>query len=627
MITDPATGQKKCVHCEQLSPTEDHLETHNHRQCEEKGLDARTFYRKDHLRQHLRLMHGCEMLPSMESWKSVAVNINSRCGFCAQRFTVWQERVDHLTAHFKAGARMSEWKGCRGLDPAVAAQVTNAMPPYLIGVESKSPVPYSATNRATWRTAMSSDFGMSELSKEELRNVQENIQESHNGGGKATCWEILTIRLGKYANRMAQQGTTVTDEMLQAEARRILYDSDDAWNQTAADNPEWLNLFKKAHGLDFIPNQIGGQGKHVPADLETYGDLGLRIPFCAQLKAYNDTQGQSETCTCPQIAGAHTLSQHTQLSQELRQIYQQLAHEGVLHGLDEKCTHHECDNNVIDVTAIDSARRGPKQLRWCIYTLPKEKAGRLLDMAAVQGFRPPMSEDESQAVDKARQRSENFHRSLEALIKMDDRLDAMGKRGAAETGQKAFLQRHKYALPATGGTPVFATTTPPWTDSGAMPATIPTTTSAADAARIFQQEGTTTTGAMTEFLGGGLTGHLPFASDTTTSQIPSFFSAAAEEDLQIGTVGNDLSWMVPRSKEEDAQMLAEFDRLIAETAVDAAPAPTQQQDGHVGMDAVMEGMGEVNFGGDDLEMDFDGVFDMPVDETFVPATTSGAGGF
>lgn len=39
-------------------------------------------------------------------------------------------------------------------------------------------------------------------------------------------------------------------------------------NQTAADNPEWLDLFKKAHGLNFIPTQIGGQGSQVPEDIE-----------------------------------------------------------------------------------------------------------------------------------------------------------------------------------------------------------------------------------------------------------------------------------------------------------------------------------------------------------------------
>ena len=130
IISDPATGDKKCVYCDEQNPSNDHVETHNHRQCEDKGLDARTFYRKDHLRQHLRLMHKCEMTAFMENWKSIAVNINSRCGFCAQRFTVWQERVDHLTAHFKAGARMSEWKGCRGLDPAVA--VNTILSPFLV---------------------------------------------------------------------------------------------------------------------------------------------------------------------------------------------------------------------------------------------------------------------------------------------------------------------------------------------------------------------------------------------------------------------------------------------------------------------------------------------------------------
>jgi hypothetical protein len=50
-----------------------------------------------------------------------------------------------------------------------------------------------------------------------------------------------------------QAGIFPTDETIQQEARRILYESDDTWNQTAADNPEWLDLFKKAHGLGVIP--------------------------------------------------------------------------------------------------------------------------------------------------------------------------------------------------------------------------------------------------------------------------------------------------------------------------------------------------------------------------------------
>jgi len=129
VITISSSGQKQCVFCDAINPSEDHLETHNYRACEEKGLAARTFYRKDHLRQHLRLVHGCKMIDSMESWKSEAAYIRSRCGFCGEEFTKWQDRVEHLAKHFKAGAKMTNWKGCRGLDPAVAAQVTNAMPP------------------------------------------------------------------------------------------------------------------------------------------------------------------------------------------------------------------------------------------------------------------------------------------------------------------------------------------------------------------------------------------------------------------------------------------------------------------------------------------------------------------
>jgi hypothetical protein len=289
IATEDSTGIKTCKYCGAQDPSDEHIETHNHRQCEDKGLDARTFYRKDHLRQHLRLMHGCDMLPIHDKWKFTAVNINSRCGFCAQRFTVWQDRVDHLTAHFKAGARMAEWKGCRGLDPAVAAQVTNAMPPYLIGIESVSPNPFSASNQATWRQPIHDDTGFDNLQPDVDRC--ETLERQYTGcGPKATCWEILTVRLGKYASEQAQKGVVLSDDMLQSQARRILYDDDDSWNQTAADNPEWLDLFKKAHGLDFIPNAIGGQGREVPEDLETYGDLGLRIPFHVQLQAYNQSQ-------------------------------------------------------------------------------------------------------------------------------------------------------------------------------------------------------------------------------------------------------------------------------------------------------------------------------------------------
>jgi Homeobox KN domain/Tc5 transposase DNA-binding domain len=297
VITVSSSGQKQCVYCGELNPTNDHLETHNHNCCEEKGLAARTFYRKDHLRQHLRLVHGCKMIDSMDSWKSEATYLRCRCGFCGQEFTQWQERIDHLATHFKAGAKMADWKGCRGLDPAVAAQVTNAMPPYLIANEAKSPFPFSASNTASmthhsqyitagtdleaaihpgvqWPLEPDPSF-VAPTTSAALEPVPSRVNGvctdmfpvsmaplssdpldvSALGGGSpynqaaSTCWEILTLRLGRYVKEQLQLGIKPTDEMLQRQARWILYEDDDMWNQTAADNPEWLDLFKKAHGL------------------------------------------------------------------------------------------------------------------------------------------------------------------------------------------------------------------------------------------------------------------------------------------------------------------------------------------------------------------------------------------
>ena len=96
-----STDSKQCVYCGHVDPSKDHIEAHNHGECEKKGLPARTFYRKDHLRQHVRLVHGCKMIEQMDSWKLTIDLIRSRCGFCSAWFDRWQERVNHLAEHFK----------------------------------------------------------------------------------------------------------------------------------------------------------------------------------------------------------------------------------------------------------------------------------------------------------------------------------------------------------------------------------------------------------------------------------------------------------------------------------------------------------------------------------------------
>jgi hypothetical protein len=241
VFVDPETGRPKCAFCGITEPSDDHAEFHRWSECREKPLATRTFYRNDHLIQHLRLVHGIDkVIPSMKIWKSEIKRVNSRCGFCNERFVLWTERNAHLAKHFREGALMKDWKGCRGLDPGMAALVENAMPPYLIGAEAKGVIPFSAS-----RLAAGGGIG-----------TQAALAESCDADGnfscspvKATPFEFLTVRLGQFVVNARRAGTTLTDETLQQEARRIVYGDDDPWNQTAADNLEWLHMFKSGHGL------------------------------------------------------------------------------------------------------------------------------------------------------------------------------------------------------------------------------------------------------------------------------------------------------------------------------------------------------------------------------------------
>ena len=220
-----------CVYCDLESPSDDHLSSHRMSECCEKPLAAREFHRKDHLRQHLRQVHKADnFTKAMGEWKSQVVNIRSRCGFCKETFQLWSERNDHLAEHFRNGASMKNWKGARGFEPAVATLVRHSIPPYLISTESTAMIPFSA----------------------ESGNLQQPITpKPHfpNAGATPTSFEYLVSELGKYTVAQKAQGLIPTDQMLQEKARLIVYGDDDPWNQTAADNSQWLELFKQGHGI------------------------------------------------------------------------------------------------------------------------------------------------------------------------------------------------------------------------------------------------------------------------------------------------------------------------------------------------------------------------------------------
>lgn len=53
------------------------------------------------------------------------------------------------------------------------------------------------------------------------------------------------MHLTRYAQEQMKRGTIPTDDLFQQESRRLLYDCEDAWNQTIADNSEWLTAFRR----------------------------------------------------------------------------------------------------------------------------------------------------------------------------------------------------------------------------------------------------------------------------------------------------------------------------------------------------------------------------------------------
>lgn len=255
-------GTNVCVFCKAPNPDNDHLESHNYSTCQEKSPQERTFYRKDHLNQHLRLIHNVKYDSSMEKWRSSTTEVKSRCGFCGATFSTWKERVDHLASHFKKGADMAQWQGDWGFEPWVQELVENAMPPYLIGQERKTMDPFIASHRHP---------GI-------LGNPDNDSSPGLGVLEDSPCAVRLQHELTAFIHSQVAAGIIPTDQMIQDEGRKIIYGSNDRWNQTCADNPVWLSILKRDAGLEVVPGPDHIQASNPAMQPPFAMDGGLRLP-------------------------------------------------------------------------------------------------------------------------------------------------------------------------------------------------------------------------------------------------------------------------------------------------------------------------------------------------------------
>lgn len=333
------TRRYHCAYCNSLDPDAAHLDGHRHFACRTGAAgggggaggegEPRAFRRKDHLVQHLQRVHGLATLPLLQGWNTGASSegVTSRCGFCDARLRSWRERTDHLAAHFRSGLDMDRWRGDHEFEPHVKARVRNAFPPYLLGYEARSAVPFSAEGAATRdqlrqiRVAVSAarrdaDLlegegvadgdargrgpGQQQQQQQLYRQSRDKASPVYEGGEEAmhqhhqqqqqhqqrspadadagdassreeafgahpypypyppppdrdcdpqTFTDLMASHLARYARSQMRDGVAPTDAMFQREARKVVYDCEDAWNQTAADSSEWLLEFKSRYNL------------------------------------------------------------------------------------------------------------------------------------------------------------------------------------------------------------------------------------------------------------------------------------------------------------------------------------------------------------------------------------------
>ncbi|KAK7927329.1 C2H2 type zinc finger containing protein [Apiospora marii] len=195
-VIHSGTGVMSCVFCGEANPSDAHVESHNFSGCTERSLEERTFYRKDHLRQHLKLVHDVTFTAwSMDAWRVTTPEIRSRCGFCGVVMDSWTARTDHLAEHFKNGYTMADWKGDWGFDAPVMNLVENSIPPYMIDHERNSPLPYQASQTPT--STPTNAYGLLKL---ELQDWMENLADD--------------------------QAIPPSDEKMQVEACRIIFAGD-----------------------------------------------------------------------------------------------------------------------------------------------------------------------------------------------------------------------------------------------------------------------------------------------------------------------------------------------------------------------------------------------------------------
>lgn len=112
-LSNRTNSESVCAFCMLKNPSEEHfLQHHRIDECSRRDVADRTFYRPDHLRQHIKNFHNATLFDIVQArWKKAAETIAEgwTCGFCGIRLETWDKRETHISNHFKDGMTMASW--------------------------------------------------------------------------------------------------------------------------------------------------------------------------------------------------------------------------------------------------------------------------------------------------------------------------------------------------------------------------------------------------------------------------------------------------------------------------------------------------------------------------------------
>jgi hypothetical protein len=157
------------------------------------------------------------------------------------------------------------WSNGWGFEPFVEKLVENAIPPYLIGYERLTMEPYVArATTVTTATATATAASLSSNTDPGLTigtgtGTSLDTSEPDQLTKDSNCWRRLEQELTKFVSQQRAAGKNPTDQDLQAHARQIIFEDDDPWNWTCADNKQWLDTFKYQQGLSGFTEAMSTQ--------------------------------------------------------------------------------------------------------------------------------------------------------------------------------------------------------------------------------------------------------------------------------------------------------------------------------------------------------------------------------